>query len=206
MNYSLKHYAEVMSGIALGKITTLPNSNQNQGFQLIRPQDLAQNTLLYESELQHLDTIVPSEEIANRLKEKHFLQANDIVITARSTSYHAALIKTLPDNAKIIMNNNLICLRPNPSVQHPEAILVYLNSSWFREQVIAKAFPKMLSINVKWLKELPFTLPNEKDCETIAQAALTHRQLKTDLKALSNQSDTLLEAKMFSLFALKGGA
>lgn len=204
MNHSLKHHAEVMSGIALGKITALPNPNPNQGFQLIRPQDLAQNALLFESELKHLDTIVPSEEIANRLKEKHCLQANDIVITARSTSYHAAIIKTLPTNAKIIMNNNLICLRPNPSVQHPEAILVYLNSSWFREQVIAKTFPKMLSISVKWLKELSFTLPTDKDCEAIAQAALAHRQLKTDLQALSDQSDTLLEATLFSHFAVKG--
>jgi len=204
MNHSLKHYTEVMSGIALGKITTLSNPLEGQGFQLIRPQDLALNAILYEADLQDLDSIIPSQDVANRLKEKHFLQANDIVISARSTSYHVALIKTLPDNAKIIMNNNIICLRPHPSVQYPEAISVYLNSAWFRKQVIAKTFPKMLSINVKWLRDLSFTLPNELDCKSIAQASLAHRQLKTDLHALSNHSDALLEAKLFSTFTIEG--
>lgn len=205
MDHSLKHYVEVMSGIALGKINIDDNAQHSphKGVQLIRPQDLAQNSILYAAELENLTTILPAEDILKRIKGKHYLQPNDIIITARSTSYHVSLIKSLPENAQIIMNNNLICLRPNPLVEHPESIVVYLNSKWFREQIIDREFPKMLSISVNWLKELPFTLPKTSECELIAQAAFAHRQLKTDLQILSQQSDTLLEAKLFNCFEQK---
>lgn len=198
MTQFIKHYADVMSGIALGKTNTYETRDHDDAIQLIRPQNLAQNPLLFEAELKNLDTLIPTENLIKRIKIKHYLQPNDIVITARSTSYHVAMIKTLPDNAKIIMNNNLICLRPNPNIHSPEAILVYLNSNWFKEQIIQKEFPKMLNLNVNWIKEIRFALPNDQICEEIAQAAMAHRQLKTDLTTLGQKSDLLLEAKLFS--------
>lgn len=201
MAQTLKNYAEILSGLPLGKLSVDENNTGQDGIRLIRPQDLAKSSLLLEDNLCDLKNIVPTDDLLKRLKDKHYVQDNDILISSRSTSYHVAMVKSLPKDAKIILNNNLICLRPNTIVQYPEALLVYLNSSWFKEHVIQKEFPKMLSISVNWLKEQTFTLPAESACRVIANAAFEHRKLKLELANLSRKSDDLLEAKLFSFIS-----
>lgn len=198
MKHQIKDYAEIMSGLTLGKVDIEADTNRNQGLYLIRPNDLARDTLLRESELALFEPIVISETVKKRIKDKHYLQPNDIVLTARSTSYHVAMIKEIPAGMHIIMNNNTICIRPSKLVTYPEAILVYLNSLWFRKNVIDVEFPKMLTINVAWVKNLSFTLPDAAFCQRIAERTFEHRNLQQQLNQTAQQARLRLEACLFN--------
>lgn len=198
MKHQLKDYAEITSGLSLGKVDLEADNNKKQDLYLIRPNDLARDTLLYEPELALFEPIVVSESVKKRIKDKHYLQPNDIVLTARSTSYHVAMLKEIPAGMHIIMNNNTICIRPSKLVTHPEAILVYLNSLWFRKHVIEVEFPKMLTINVAWVKALNFTLPDTAFCARLAEHALEHRNLQQQLNETSQHARLRLESYLFN--------
>ena len=201
MKHQLKDYAEIMSGLTLGKVDLEGDHSQSDGLYLIRPNDLARDRLLYQEQLALMEPIVVSESVKKRIKDKHYLQPNDIIITARSTSYHVAMIKQLPPGMKIIMNNNTICVRPSKLVAHPEAILVYLSGNWFRENVINVEFPKMLTINVAWVKNLDFTLPDHDFCARFKDHTLETRDIQRQASKLSECAFARLEARLFAQFA-----
>lgn len=192
----LKDTAKITSGLALGKTLFHEKAPPENGLQLLRPQDLSQNTLLSDNNLDTLAYIIENDPLKKRIKEEHYIQQNDILITSRGTVYQAGIIKQLAPNRRIIISNNMICLRPNN--QNPEAILMYLNSDWFKQNIIKKEFPKMLSLSVKWLSNLPFTLPNDEERAQLSQTLSQHQTLINALQALKAASQTALDAKLFS--------
>ena len=201
MQHQLKDYAEIMSGLTLGKVDLESDHTHQDGLYLVRPNDLARDNLLYGEHLSLMEPIVISESVKKRIKDKHYLKPNDIVLSARSTSFHVAMIKEVPPGMNIIMNNNTICIRPSKLVAYPEAILVYLNSTWFRQHVIEVEFPKMLTINVAWVKNLDFSLPKVEFCQQIAQIAQENRKLQNQLNEVAQLAKLRLESKLFEQFS-----
>lgn len=193
----LKDYADITAGIPLSKVDIQNSADQQSGLYLMRPSLLAEAALLNETHLAKLDPIVINEEVSKRIKDKHYLQPNDIIITSRSTSYHAAMIKHIPPGMKIVTNNNTICIRPNPSIAYPEAIVVYLRSVWFKTHVIDVEFPKMLTITVGWLKSLAFEMPDKATCKVIAERAEQAQTIQVQMAEVSAQVSLRLEAYLF---------
>jgi hypothetical protein len=137
---------------------------------------------------------VETHDIEYRLQNHHFIQVNDILITARGTIYHAAIVKSLPENSNVILLNNMICVRPN--IVYPEAIMLYLNSSWFKQSVLEKHFPKMLTLTVKWLRAQPFTLPRLEKRKLLANLLYDHINYVEALKIMANASQELVEGHL----------
>ncbi|WP_127471321.1 hypothetical protein [Thiomicrorhabdus aquaedulcis] len=194
---TLGEICDISAGLSLGKVESVPfqpNTSQDS-IQLIRPQDLAHSNSLEAKQLESLDTIVLTDEISDRLQAHHFVMVGDIIISARGTLYHAALVKSLPDEANIILLNNMICLRPR--IRLPEVILLYLNSAWFKEHVIEKDFPKMLSLTVKWLRAQKFILPTLEKRQMMVDLIAHQQSHKSALEKMMKASQDLVEGVLF---------
>jgi hypothetical protein len=191
----LGHYGKITSGLALSKTTFHDQEVPENGLRLIRPQDLNAAALLNETHLSQLDCMVETPELSKRIKAEHYLREKDILLTARGTSYQAAMIDSLADNQRIIMSNNMICLRPH--VECAEPILLYLNSEWFKQTIIEKEFPKMLTLTVKWVTELPFDLPELTERQHLSQALRQHQELLYSLEQVKQKSKIYLDARLF---------
>ena len=190
----LKHYGKVSAGLALGKITL--NDKPNPGdIQLLRPQDLHTNILLGKETLAPLDYLALEEGLRSRIKTEHYLRENDIVLTARGTSFHVAMIETLAPNQHIIMSNNMLCLRPD--IEHPHAITIYLNSDDFKDNVIAKEFPKMLGLSVRWLNEVVFSLPAAHKRAAFADLLKSYQTQIDAIETYRQAFQTRMEAALF---------
>ncbi|WP_044414247.1 restriction endonuclease subunit S domain-containing protein [Thiomicrospira microaerophila] len=194
---TLHQIIKVSSGIALSKVSDYEAPAYEGGFKLIRPQDLAQSMLLTARELAHVPYVTLTPTLKAKIKPEHYLQVNDIVISARSTSYQVAMISTVPDKTRLLISNNMICLRPKPDQPEAYAILVYLNSQWFREQVVKKEFPKMINITVKWVKELAFNPPSPEVSRQLKKAVKQYDQLALHNAKLMQCASLRLESQLF---------
>jgi len=203
MPTTLNDIMTISSGITLGKVTEYDTPPSEGGIKLIRPQDLAQSLLLDEPALCDIPYILKPQNLKSNIKPEHYLRVNDIILSARSTSYQVAMIREVPQNTQLLISNNMICLRPLDAYAYysaTQAVLVYLNAHWFRDQVVKKEFPKMINITVKWVKELTFDLPTHAKCQQLAQALDAYTQLHQHQRQLLQSAGLRLDALLFDQF------
>jgi len=135
--------------------------------------------------------------------DKYILEKGDILMTHINSPKHlgkCALYRGHPE--RLIHGMNLLCLRANYDVSHPEYLRYYFNSKLFKNQLvkIANQSVNQASFSAGNLKKLKIPLPSldqQKKIAAILDAADDYR-LKT--KALIKKYDELTQSLFLEMF------
>lgn len=144
------------------------------------------------------------------LSERLFLQQNDIVVQIRGNVFKAGIFKSsvLNVNMSYVASSNFAILRVDPDVLAPEIIVAYLNSSFFKNNVIATTRSNTLLITLKALLEQQISILKHSEQEQLINLFYSFAELQKKTMQLYEQQSLVAEAKLFDVLnksGLEGG-
>lgn len=189
----LKDCVTAFTGINSSKIHKEP-FNQAEEIRVITGQSIS-TFGQFESELAQKAWIVRDSA------EKFLLLDHDIVIQIRGNVFKAGLFKINEAETGLghIASSNFVIMRVDKNLLRPEVLASYFNSSYFKENVVAKTRSNTMLITLRKLLEQSIAIPSESDQTELADLFYSYAKLQKKTLELFSQQNVVAESKLLDV-------
>jgi hypothetical protein len=192
----LKDFTTAFTGLNATRLDRT-HSPDAQEVKLITGQSIDQFGLLDPVQFQSawIDTLI---------SEHLLLRKNDVVVQIRGNVFKTGLIRhtDVAVNMDCLASSNFAILRVDENILAPEIVVAYLNSTFFKNTVIAMTRSNTLLITLKALLEQSIAIPTTEEQTQLVQLFYSYAELQKKTLQLFEQQAVVAETRL--LDALNG--